>query len=305
MELSGFLYNQAKRRILKMQLKEYTGKEINDLLDSGSMSILEALGASDLKKEMVHVGKLCSFYVRMCCLSKNEKNLRKRSSFIIRTAAPSKLEGSLPESDDTIVVGFNHPSLGEVCRLLPIGFDCYPDREFLFPVNLPWYEAMVNVIPQLKRLGIRMTPMLTPATEEKLNRMFEGDESKLSDIQFLKMVFDRRYIKELKSISGNKGIIFIAPSATRQSEIIGDYVHPSMTVVAHIVLKGGRKAVFAPVAVIPPKYSDRELNLFRSYRFVPCESFSSEEVASLTTGRDREFDFSFLKRIEKKYMDSV
>ena len=35
-----------------MQLKDYTGKEINDLLDSGSLSILDALGASDLKKEM-------------------------------------------------------------------------------------------------------------------------------------------------------------------------------------------------------------------------------------------------------------
>ena len=277
-----------------MQLKDYTGKEINDLLDSGSLSILEALGASDLKKEMVHVGRLCSFYVRMCCLSGNDRNLRKRSSFIIRSAAPSVMEGDLPESDNAIVVGFNHPSLGEVCRLLPIGFDRYPDREFLFPVNLPWYEAMVNVIPQLKRLGIRMTPMLTPATEEKLNRKFEGDEGRLADIQFLKMVFDRRYIK-----------VFIAPSATRQSEIIGDYVHPSMTVVAHIMLKGGRKALFAPVAVIPPKNSDRELNLFRPYRFIPCESFSSEEVASLTTGRDREFDFSFLKRIEKTYLDSV
>ena len=288
-----------------MQLKDYTGKEINDLLDSGSLSILDALGASDLKKEMKPVGRLCSFYIRMCCISGNDKNLRKRSSFIIRSAAPSRLEGALPESEDTVVIGFNHPSLGEVCRLLPIGFDRYPDREFLFPVNLPWYESMVGVIPQLKQLGIHMTPMLTPATEQKLKSKFDEDESKMSDIQFLKMVFDRRYIKELKSISDRKGVIFIAPSATRQSEIIGDYVHPSMTVVAHIVLKGGKKALFAPVAVIPPKNADRELNLFRSYRFIPCESFSSEEVSVLTAGRDREFDFSFLKRIEKKYLESV
>lgn len=288
-----------------MQLKDYTGKEINELLDSGALSILETLGASDLKKEMKHVGRLCSFYIRMCCLGSSDKDLRKRSSFIIRSAAPSRLEGVLPESSDTIVVGFNHPSLGEVCRLLPIGFDRYPDREFLFPVNLPWYESMVNVIPLLQRLGIHMTPMLTPATEDKLKKKFDGDEAKLSDIQFLKMVFDRRYIKELKSVSDKKGIIFIAPSATRQSEIIGDYVHPSMTVVAHIVLKGGKRALFAPVAVIPPKKADRELNLFRTYRFIPCDSFSSDEVADLTTGRDREFDFSFLKRIEKKYLESI
>lgn len=288
-----------------MQLKDYTGKEINELLDSGSLSILEALGASNLKKEMKPVGRLCSFYIKMCCLTKDDRNLRKRASFIIRSAAPSKLEGILPDSDSTVVIGFNHPSLGEVCRLLPIGFDRYPEREFLFPVNLPWYESMVGVIPQLTRLGIHMTPMLTPATEEKLNKLFENDEARLSDIQFLKMVFDKRYIKELKSISEKKGVVFIAPSATRQSEIIGDYVHPSMTVVAHIVLKGGKKALFAPVAVIPPKNSDRELNLFRFYRFIPCESFPSDEVASMTEGRDREFDFSFLKRIEKTYLESI
>ena len=288
-----------------MSLKERSGQEICDLLDSGEISILEELGAGDLRKEMDRVGGLCTFFIRQICRKKDDEGLRRRASLLIRAVAPSGMNGSLPQCDETVVVGFNHPSLGEVCRLLYIGMENYPGREFLFPVNLPWYESIVGIIPELKRLGINITPMMTPATEAKLNARFEGDQEKLDDIEFLRMVFDRRYIREIKSISQKKGVIFVAPSATRQKEIIGDYVHPSMTVVAHLVLKGGRRATFVPVAVISPVLANRELNLFRRYRFIPCDTFSSEEVSELTAGRDRAFDFTFLRRIEKAYLDNT
>ena len=288
-----------------MSLKERSGQEICDLLDSGDISILEELGAGDLRKEMDRVGGLCTFFIKQICRKKDDEGLRRRASLLIRAVAPSGMNGSLPQCDETVVVGFNHPSLGEVCRLLYIGMENYPDREFLFPVNLPWYESIVGIIPELKRLGINITPMMTPATEAKLNARFEGDQEKLDDIEFLRMVFDRRYIREIKSISQKKGVIFVAPSATRQKEIIGDYVHPSMTVVAHLVLKGGRRATFVPVAVISPVLANRELNLFRRYRFIPCDTFSSEEVSELTAGRDRAFDFTFLRRIEKAYLDNT
>ncbi|MBQ5341185.1 MAG: hypothetical protein J6W57_04185, partial [Oscillospiraceae bacterium] len=62
---------------------------------------------------------------------------------------------------------------------------------------------------------------------------------------------------------------------------------------------------FVPVAVISPVLANRELNLFRRYRFIPCETFSSEEVSELTAGRDRAFDFTFLRRIEKAYLDNT
>ena len=285
-----------------MKIKDYKGQELCELLDSGKISILEELGAGDLRREMDRVGSLCSFFIRLICRNRSDESLRKRASKMIRCVAPSSMAAPLPQYDDTVVVGFNHPSLGEVCRLLYIGLDSYPDREFLFPVNLPWYESIVGIIPELNRLGIHITPMMTPSTEEKLNRRFEGDQEKLDDIEFLRMVFDRRYIREIKSIAQKNGAIFVAPSATRQKEIIGDYVHPSMTVVAHLVMKGGRKATIIPVAVISPVLANRELNLFRRYRFIPCEPFSSEEVAKLTAGRDREFDFTFLRRIEKAYL---
>ena len=287
-----------------MSIRQYTSQQLIENLDSGKLSILNTLGAHDLKFEMVPIGRLCSFVVRLVCkLQKNNANLRKTAAAIIRLAAPAKLLGRLPKSDDTIVIGFNHPSLGEVCRLVYLGFLNYSNREFLFPVNLPWYESMVAVIPQLKRLNIRICPMITPATEAKLKVRFAGDDAKLKDIQLLKMIFDHRYIREVRAVAENNGVIFVAPSATRQKEIIGNTVNPSMTVLAHLVHKGNRKALFIPTAVFAPKHGNRELNLFRTYYIEPCEPFESEEVKALTEGTDRQFDYAFLKRIEKVYTE--
>lgn len=288
-----------------MNIKEYTGKQICEMLDSGNISILEELGAPDLKKEMNRVGAVCCFFIRLICKRRDDTNLRKHAKAVMKIIAPAIVKQPLMKSDDTVVIGFNHPSLGEVCRLLHIGFDSYSDKQFLFPVNLPWYESMVSVIPQLKRMGIRITPMMTPATEAKLSARFADDPEKLAEIEYLQMIFDRKYIREIKDITEQKGAIFVAPSATRQKEIIGDYVHPSMTVLAHLVHKRENNAVFLPVAVISPVLGSRELNLFRFYRFIPCDPFYSDEVKRLTAGRDREFDFTFLKRIEKVYKENT
>ena len=38
----------------------------------------------------------------------------------------------------SFVVGFNHPSLGEIFRLISLGFEAYPDKPFYFPINIPW-----------------------------------------------------------------------------------------------------------------------------------------------------------------------
>ena len=284
-----------------MGIKDFSSQELLQKLDSGKLAVLKTIGATDLKREMQGVGRLCSAVVRLACMTGDDANLRKRATALIRFAAPSKLLGKFPTSKDTIVIGFNHPSLGEVCRLLYLGFQRYPDRPFLFPVNLPWYEAIVPVIPQLHRLGIRISPMLTPATEAKLNQKFAGNEAKLKEVQYLKMVFDRRYVREVKAISEEAGIIFVAPSATRQKEIISDPVHPSMTVLAHMVHKGGKRSLFIPVAVFAPVHGNRELNLFRSYYIEPCKPFRTEEVLDLASGRNREFDYAFLKRIEHTY----
>lgn len=287
-----------------MGVRDYKGTELIPLLDSGDISILEMLGAQDLKDEMRSVGRHCIRLTRLVFSHGDTRDLRKKAVRLLRIAAPCSTEARLPSFSGTAVVGFNHPSLGEICRLVHLGMYYYPDKEFLFPVNLPWYESIVGIIPELNKLGIHITPMITPATEKKLNARFESDSEKLKDVQTLKMMFDRKYIREIKEIAKKHGCIFVAPSATRQKEIIGDYVHPSMSVIANIIKRSnGDQALFIPLAVFAPKRGDRGLNLLKDYRIIPCREFTPDEVNALTAGRDREFDFTFLRSIERTYLE--
>ena len=284
-----------------MTIRDYSGQDLIRQLNTGRLSVLEAMDARDLKNEMRPIGRLCRFVLRWICLKKADKGLRQRAASIVRLFAPVRLLKKLPKHDDAVVIGFNHPSLGEVCRFLYLGFRYYPDKEFLFPVNLPWYESVAKAIPLMNRLGIRVTPMITPATEAKLMAKAAGNEEKIRDIQRIKMIFDRQYIREVKEIAAKKGILFIAPSATRQKEIIGANVYPTMTAAAHLMLKSSDSALFIPVTVFAPKHGNRELNLLRYYSLEPCSAFTAEEVKLLTGGRDRAFDYAFLQRIQDTY----
>ena len=76
-----------------MKIRDYSGQELLRLLDTGKISILNVLGAHDLKKEMIPVGRLCSLVVRIACRTKDDSALRKRAVSIIRIAAPAKRIG--------------------------------------------------------------------------------------------------------------------------------------------------------------------------------------------------------------------
>lgn len=284
-----------------MSIRDLSGQNLLEQLNTGKMSVLYELGAGELHDEMNSVGKLCSFIANRVCREKNDSKLRKRACRTVKPLLPATLKGDFPDCDDAIIIGFNHPSLGEIFRLLYLGFEKYPDREFLFPVNIPWYENMVGIIPQLKRMKISLVPMITPSTEKKLKEKFAGDEEKLKDVQYIKTLFERRYMRTAKQFAEDKGIIVVAPSATRQAVVISDHIHPTMTILAHMVFrKEETRALFVPVAIIEPKNNDRKANLFKMYEICPCEPFETEEVKTLTD-KSRDFDLEFLKRIDAVY----
>ena len=150
-------------------------------------------------------------------------------------------------------------------------------------------------------MKINLIPMITPSTEAKLKKKFEGNEEKLKDVQHLKTLFERRYMRAAKSFAENRGIIVVAPSATRQAAVISDHIHPTMTLLAHMVYrKDETRALFVPVTIIEPKINNKKVNLFKMYGICPCESFETEEVKALTS-KGREFDLEFLKRIDAVY----
>ena len=283
------------------ELNECSSSQLLEKLNSGELSILRVLGAKRMKNEMIPPGLFCRALTNLVCLAKDDAKIKKRALKLLKILTPLKTCSEFPKSDEAIVIGFNHPSLGEIFRLLIIAFESYPDREYLFPVNLPWYEAMTCIIPKIEKLGIHITPMVTPSTAAKLNALFSDDEEKLAQVQHIKNRFERRYMKLAGDCAEAGNIIFVAPSSTRQEKVIGDHIHPTMTILAHMVCKKpDTKVQFIPTAVIKPKNGNRGINLFKTYMLSPCEPFKRPEVEALTN-KSREFDLIFLQRIDSKY----
>ena len=284
-----------------LNIRRYSGKELIEKLNNNEFSVLRGLGALDLRNEMREPGLLCRALANTVCATNDDSKLRKRAWNVLRPFSPVKVTGVFPECDDAVVIGFNHPSLGEIFRLIGVCFAIYEDKEFLFPVNIPWYENLVPIIPQLKRMGITIVPMITPKTEAKLVARNSDNEDVLATIRNIKVAFERNYIRTAKSVASRNGVIVVAPSATRQAEVIGEHIHPTMTLLAHTILKGDdARAMFLPVAVLEPPVNDRKFNPFKYYGIRPCKPFYTEEVKALTH-RSRDFDYIFLKRIDDVY----
>lgn len=282
-----------------MSFMDMRGSELLEKLNNNEISFLYGMGAGDLKEEMMPAGRLCTMLANQICQSKDDSKLRKRACGIIKSMLPARLEAPFPETEGAVVVGFNHPSLGEIFRLLYLGFEAYPDKAFLFPVNIPWYENMIPIIPKLNRMGIFITPMVTPSTEKKLSKRFADDAEKLAEMQYVKLVFVRRYMSLLKNFAMAHDVIMVAPSATRQATVISDKINPTMTFIANAVCKSeDAEVMFLPVTVLEPKDYNRSVNIFRMYGIHPCEPFTAAEVKELTT-KTKDFDYQFLKRIDE------
>jgi len=284
-----------------MNLKDIKTTEMLSRLNKGEISVLEEFGAYKLKQEMKFAGALACFLTKYICLAKDNTKLRQRAIRVLKLFFPADAESIYVQSDGAVVIGFNHPSLGEIFRLLYLGFEAYPERDFLFPVNIPWYESLVPSLNNLNRLHITLVPMITPSTETKLNSLLKNDSEKLADVRYVKNMFERNYMRTASEFAMDKSVIVVAPSATRQEVIIPEHIHPTMTLLAHIIQrKNVTDTVFLPITVVKPSNGNRRFNTFRTYTISPCDAFSPEEVKVLSD-RSRDFDYSFLKRIEDQY----
>ena len=299
-----------KKIISLEELSKLSRSELLSKINDENVSLLKTLGADALYDEMKKAGAFSRFLVRFAYKKADKEGTRKRTSRFLKFIAPSTILRPYVQSEHCIVIGFNHPSLGEILRLIYNGFDCYEGRDFLFPVNIPWYETLVPVIPILEETGIRITPIITPSTEAKLNKMFEGDAEKLARVQQCKIAFERVYMKTAKECADHNDIIVVAPSATRQADVFADeiarrgegHIHPTMTLLAHRICSDEDSNVtFLPVTIFEPQPNDRMFNLFKNYGIYPCDPFSGKEAFELSSGHNRDLDYQFLKRIDEVY----
>ena len=310
---------KQKIEILREKPKE---ELINDLRNR-RCSILRAIKCHKLRLEMFLPGIVCTIIVRLLCFIAKLKD-RKEWINTIRTYftkvldkyAPYEIDSrdKLPINRSGLVLGFNHPSLGEILRLLDLVMKEYPNHRYLFPVNLPWYEALCPVIEKLEVAGIYITPVITPSTRQKIERT--AGAKAVEKIAPITISFNGVYLNLCRDFAKTGDIILVAPSATRQQTVFNtDFelcqrkkIEPqTMSLLVQTLAKKVENCVveFVPLAVRPPSGYKKGLNLSETYLIGVGEMFGFDEAYELTNDkygafRGRKFDFEFLARISRR-----
>lgn len=311
-----------KNTFTKKELETLSPEKIIDKIQHENFSLLTTLGGEKLRKEMVPVGKACHFFLRRfyngAKKGKNEaehiRNVQQNVVKTLRRLAPANYDEKMfpKDSKDGVVIGFNHPSLGEILRILMMKIDIMGDKPMLFPVNLPWYESIAKDYDDLKKIGIIITPTITPSTWKKLNiaednKFFESATKIKKDFRNIYTDLSNKTVKE-------GGAIFVAPSATRQATVFKtkavydkkEDIIPTMSVLAiKLYADKDMRCNFMPLAVIPPKNYKRGLNFFKKYELVPGEMMTPDYIRK-TYFKEKNpkrldgFDYDFHERIAKK-----
>ena len=311
---------KKKKVFTKKELLGLPAEKIIDKIQHEDYSLLDSLGAENLRKEMVPVGKACNtainyFFGTTGPKSDPEKHnqaARKKLVKVLSKITPGNYKGMPKDSKNGLVIGFNHPSLGEIARILTMKIDIMGDKPMYFPVNLPWYEALAPNFDRIKRLGIVITPTITPATWKKMG-LKEGTEVYEAGNR-LKHDFRNIYTNLSHDAMKNGGVIFVAPSATRQATVFKNEdvykkeepIIPTMSMLALKLYSDPEiKCDFLPMAVLPPKGYKRGLNFRKKYRLIPGDIMTAEEIRKkyFKTKKPERldgFDWDFHERIAEK-----
>lgn len=311
---------KKKNIFTKKELSELTAEEIIDKIQHENYSLLDSLGAEDLRKEMVPVGKACNTAINYFFRTTGPKNdremhnkaARKKLVKILSKITPGSYAGMPKDAKNGLVIGFNHPSLGEIARILTMKIDIMGDKPMYFPVNLPWYEALAPNYDRIKRLGIVITPTITPSTWKKMG-LKEGSKF-YEAADRLKHDFKNIYTELSCEAMKNGGVIFVAPSATRQTTVFKSEdvykketpIIPTMSVLAlKLYANPEIKCDFLPMAVLPPKGYKRGLNFNKKYKLIPGEKMTAKEIRKKYFKEKNPekldgFDWDFHKRIADK-----
>ena len=306
-----------KKTFSKKQLQELSAEEIIDKIQHQNYSLLATLGAENLRKEMIPVGKACNTAINYFFTTtgpksdpiKHTKAARKKLVKVLSKITPGTYRGMPKDRDNGLVVGFNHPSLGEIARILTMKIDIMGEKPMYFPVNLPWYEALAPNYDRIKRLGIVITPTITPTTWQKMD-LKEGTFL-YEQGQRLKRDFRNIYTKLSHDALAQGGVVFVAPSATRQTTVFKneqvykkkEEIIPTMSMLAVKLYKDPKmKCYFLPMAVLPPKGYKKALNFGKKYRLIPGKIMTADYIRKKyfkgkNPKRLEGFDYDFHRRI--------
>ena len=317
----------------KISIEEISKKGPSQIIDDISntrYSLLRSLGCWQLNIIFFWVRIACRFFLDIAEIRAKSKRyhglkhtiaLRNSLGTIFARGAPFLIDN--PDAfpilekreereylDCGLVIGFNHPSLGEVIRLMAICMINYDTKRYLFPVNIVWFEALAPVIDRLSAYGFTLMPVITPSAKETIERHCRYKEA-LGIIDTLASGFSRAYIDRSAEFIRDKQIVLVAPSARRKLHIFSakslrdgnQPIEPqTMTLLARSL--GVKRINYAvlPLAVIPPRSCSRGLNLLKCYQFSPCKIMMADEVNPICKEREvhcegRRFERYFLEEI--------
>ncbi|MDR3297759.1 MAG: hypothetical protein LBT19_00025 [Candidatus Nomurabacteria bacterium] len=248
-------------------------RQLKEELSACELSVLKSLGANKLRTQMSLVGYICRLVVWLIFWGdKNTKRLKARAASLVRFFFPTRMrvDNYRQNKDAAVVFYFNHQSLFEVLAVIWYCLSRYPNKRYVFPVNLPWYEALCPVFDKLRQIGIWITPMITPNTYKKLVKVAGADEERQMVVRRLKTQFEEEYFKMVAEFVQSKDIIAVAPSATRTK-----YIFPS-------------QAAFSGVDAVAIKTMPRTMSaIVLSIRRSRVESESVDFVPFVATRRHR------------------
>ena len=304
------------------EIRALPAAKIVEGLRKRDFSLLQSMGFHKLRAEMNFTGFVCRTIIGLTGLRKEVKKrtdnqpvaldspARKRVEKLLKKAAPCMVKGYFPHPKTGLVVGFNHPSLGEILRFIYLCVTEYHERLNLFPVNLPWYEAIMPIVNELEAIGVYVMPVITPSTRRKMAK--KADSETMEVIDSVSMQLNALYLEECVSFVKRGDAIWVAPSATRQRTVFqsvgcsnGTFAISPQTMTL-LVLNLKRKRVedckILPVGVRPPDGFGRGLNLFKKYKLCVGEPYSfataSELARAKCTGcQGSQFELNFLQSV--------
>ena len=253
---------------------------INDMENGKSVLLGFGESGKKLKREIAATGLICRILLFLIFnpvfrfrlkLSRNKERLYiRRKSFAVWLAKiifRFKTTGH-EKTDLSEIFVINHPTLNDPLCALFYALICYPDREIILPVNLPWFESICKYRQKLLAVKINIVPIITPKTVERLS-----DNPQISSVQ---QNFITHYLSSLTQVLSTGGMAVVAQQATRQRFLFakkeqyttGENILSTISLILASIKRAKilEKVAFVPTGVVPHSTKSRQsLNLFRKY----------------------------------------
>lgn len=310
-----------KRVFAADELQALSMHSIVQGLENGK-SLLLSLGATKMYQDGNLLRRLCRLVIFWAFQDSRSRDYRainryeaeaarKRLLRLLKLIAPVKVVNQAPHPPSAVVIGFNHPSLGEILRFLRMMLDDYYGRQCYFPVTIKFYEVLAPIAVPLRAVGIHLYPIITPAAQAEISAELTDLEGQ-KQLHRLMEKLNTGYIKFCKTCMDQCGVLMIAPTATRCPTVFHSYaesiglekVRPGTLTILAVKLGAKEPILYQPVAVLPPN-DQRGLNLFQSYQLTFLEQTWAAKNAYDQSKRGTEFERFFLTEIARALPKSM